>query len=83
MYYYISCISCTDYVSYIIDSWGRWVAQSTKHLIPVFSSGHDLGFMGWSPESASTLSGESAHDCLSLFLPLLPLICIHMCALTL
>ena len=35
-----------------------------------FGSGLDLGIMGLSPMSGSMLSGESAWDSLSLFLPL-------------
>ena len=38
--------------------WGVWEAQSVKHLICGFSSGHDLRVVGSSPEWGSVLSGS-------------------------
>ena len=54
--------------------WGTWVAQSLKPLTLHFSSGHDLGIMGWSPSLGSMLCVESAYVSLSLSLSLPPLL---------
>ena len=44
---------------------GAWVAQSVKHLIPGFGSGHDLRIVGSSPALGSLLSGEFVCPSLS------------------
>ena len=49
---------------------GAWMAQSVEHSTLDFSSGYNLGVMGWSPEPDSMLRAESARDSLSLPLPL-------------
>ena len=36
------------------------MARSVEQLTLDFSSGHDLGVLGWSPELGPVLKGESA-----------------------
>uniref|UniRef100_A0A452U916 Protocadherin gamma-A1-like n=1 Tax=Ursus maritimus TaxID=29073 RepID=A0A452U916_URSMA len=43
-----------------VISWVTWVAQLVKRPTLGFSSGHDLGVLGWIPLVSSILSGESA-----------------------
>ena len=60
-----------------VTAWGTWVAQSVKHLILDFGSGHDLMVREFKPCIGLCTDGvEPAWDSLSHLSASTPLVCV-------